>query len=289
MRTGFSIAAVLVVLNAVWVMAWGDGDDAKPKRAAEKKTGGSKPAVTRAEPIAREVITNGVEMKLVRIPAGTFDMGNDKGFDDEVPVHRVTISKDFFLGATEVTQAQYEAVMGENPSQNVGSSDLPVDTVPWDKAVEFCKKLSEKEGLEYRLPTEAEWEYACRAGSTGVIGLAEGGVEVNEADVEEYAWLRLNSEATQPVGRKKPNAWGLYDMHGNVFEWCQDNWLPYLDKAVTDPVAVATKVQKAKGEFFVLRGGSWEWGLDNAKTSARCRCKKVLRSRTVGFRVARSL
>ena len=209
MRTGFSIAAVLVLLNAVWVIAWGDGDN--------------------------------------------------------------------------------EAVMGDNPSQNVGSADLPVDTIPWDKAVEFCKKLSEQEGLEYRLPTEAEWEYACRAGGKGVIGLAEGGFEVAEADVEEYAWLRLNSEATQPVGRKKPNAWGLYDMHGNVFEWCQDNWLPYTDKPVTDPVALATKVQKAKGEFFVLRGGSWEWGLDNAKASARCRCKKVLRSRTVGFRVARSL
>jgi formylglycine-generating enzyme required for sulfatase activity len=216
-------------------------------------------------------------------------MGSEHGFEDQAPVHKVTISKPFFLGTTEVTQGQYEAIMAENPSQNLASSDDPVDSVSWLKAIEFCEKLSEREGVTYRLPTEAEWEYACRAGSEGKIGLGEGGVEVPEDKIEEYAWLRLNSEGTQPVGQKKPNAWGLYDMHGNVFEWCQDNWLPYSDKNATDPVAVAKKVQKGSGETFVLRGGSCDWGLDDSTAAARCRCNKNLRSRTVGFRVARSI
>jgi formylglycine-generating enzyme required for sulfatase activity len=162
-----------------------------------------------------------------------------------------------------------------------------VDTVSREKAIEFCTKLSEKEQLTYRLPTEAEWEYACRAGSRGPFGLGEGGIEVTESTIEEYAWFRLNSENSNPVAQKKPNAWGLFDMHGNVFEWCQDNWLAYPKKAMVDPVATATAVERAKGEFFVLRGGSWEWGVDNGKASSRCRCKKNLRSRTVGFRVAR--
>ncbi len=240
-------------------------------------------------PTKLEVIEDGVGIKLVRIPAGSFVMGSEKGFDDEVPVHRVTISKPFYLGQTEVTQAQYEAVMEENPSQSQ-ADDLPVDTVSWQKATEFCKKLSEREGKRYRLPTEAEWEYACRAGGDGDFGRGEGGVEVTESSIADYAWFRLNSEATSPVGRKKPNAWGLYDMHGNVFEWVQDNWLAYPKKATTDPLAVATAQQKLnKGEWYVLRGGSWEWGVDNGKASSRCRCKKTLRSRTVGFRVAREV
>jgi formylglycine-generating enzyme required for sulfatase activity len=242
------------------------------------------------EPTAKlEVIEDGVGIKLVRIPGGSFVMGSEKGFDDEVPVHRVTISKPFYLGQTEVTQAQYEAVMEENPSQSQ-ADDLPVDTVSWQKATEFCKKLSEREGKRYRLPTEAEWEYACRAGGDGDFGRGEGGVEVTESSIGDYAWFRLNSEATSPVGRKKPNAWGLYDMHGNVFEWVQDNWLAYPKKATTDPLAVATAQQKLnKGEWYVLRGGSWEWGVDNGKAASRCRCKKTLRSRTVGFRVAREV
>jgi formylglycine-generating enzyme required for sulfatase activity len=266
-------------------------DEPKP-RAAGKQTIARKTANETPTPASPAelptTLTNSIGMKLVLIPAGNFQMGSDRGFDDEVPVHRVTLTRPFYLGVTEVTQAQYEETMGDNPSQLVGRPDLPVDTVPWDKAVAFCEKLSEREGVKYRLPTEAEWEYACRAGGTGRFGLGEGGVEVTGENVEEYAWFRLNSAETQPVAQKKPNAWGLYDMHGNVFEWCQDNWLEYPNKPAVDPVALAPKGQK-KGEWFVLRGGSWEWGLDNGTASARCRCKKALRSRTVGFRVARSV
>jgi formylglycine-generating enzyme required for sulfatase activity len=277
---------LLALVNGAWRFACGD-DKAKPKA---KRPVVKKPAPSKVQPASLEFATNSLGMKLVKIPAGTFNMGSDLGFDDEAPVHRVTISKPFFLAVTEVTQGQYEALMAENPSQNVGSSDHPVDSVSWLRAVEFCERLSEKEGLQYRLPTEAEWEYACRAGSQGKIGLGEGGVEVPEDEIEEYAWLRLNSDGTQPVGQKKPNAWGLHDMHGNVFEWCQDHWLPYSEKPATDPVLIAKKIQRAAGgETFVLRGGSCEWGLDNSTAAARCRCNKNLRSRTVGFRVARSI
>ncbi len=290
MRAPLLVASLVVLLDAVLVIAWTDGKSAGKSASKTKPRASAKPA---AAPTVKasdlETVTNSLGMKFVRIPAGSFDMGADAGFDDQVPVHRVTISKDFFLAVTEVTQGQYEAVMDDNPSQHAGPGELPVDTVSWLKAVEFCEKLSEKEVLKYRLPTEAEWEYACRAGSNLKMGPGEGGVEVTDENVDEYAWLRLNSDSTHPVARKKPNAWGLYDMHGNVFEWCQDNWLPYSAKAVTDPVAIAKKAQQASGEFYVLRGGSYEWGLDDATAAARCRCKKLLRSRTVGFRVVRSL
>lgn len=288
--------AVLACMLVSSAAAQNEKLEVPKKQAAAKSTvrssGRSKgvgSAPITVAPHEPEVIVNGVGIRLAKIPAGSFPMGSESGFDDEVPVRLVTISRPFYLGVTEVTQQQYEAIMGVNPSQHIGSPDLPADTVSWEKAVQFCEKLSEREGVKYRLPTEAEWEWACRAGSKGQFGLGEGGVEVTTESINQYAWFRLNSEETNIVAAKKPNAWGLYDMHGNVFEWCQDNWLPYPDKPATDPVAVMTRAQKAKGEWYVLRGGSWEWGIDNGTSAARCRCKKVLKSRTVGLRVARSI
>src|SRR5262245_15651401 len=201
-------SSMLTLVTFTWlVVSADDKPNTKAKREAVKRVASAKVDSAKVE---IEIITNGVGMKLVKIPAGSFRMGSEHGFDDEVPVHKVVISKPFFLGVTEVTQGQYEAIMDENPSQNLASSDHPVDSVPWLKAVEFCEKLSEREGVKYRLPTEAEWEYACRAGGEGKIGLGEGGVEVAEDNIDEYAWLRLNSDSTQSVGQKKPNAWGLY-------------------------------------------------------------------------------
>jgi len=177
-------------------------------------------------------ITNSIGMKLVLIPKGTFMMGSpesEEGRDKDENQHEVTISKDYYLGVYEVTQAQYEKVMGKNPSYFQGAivgnenADLPVDRVSWEDAVEFCKKLSDlpeekKAGRVYRLPTEAEWEYACRVGSKTAYSFDD-----EEGLLPEYGWFKRNSSnRTHTVGLLEPNAWGLYDLHGNVWEWCSD-------------------------------------------------------------------
>jgi len=192
----------------------------------------------------------GVTMKLVRIRPGKFMMGSpdfEQGHEDhEGPQHEVTISKAFYMGVTEVTQDQYEAVMGKNPSHVKGPTN-PVEVVSWDDAVLFCRKLSEKTGKTLRLPTEAEWEYACRAGTTTRFSFGD-----SESALGDYAWHKGNCGGkTQPVAQKKPNAWGLYDMHGNVKEWCAD-WLgSYPTGTSVDPQGAASGVHR------VARGGDW--------------------------------
>jgi len=178
--------------------------------------------------------TNSVGMKFVWIDPGSFRMG---------PAHMVTLSKGFYLQTTEVTQQQWEAVMGTNPSHFKGP-DRPVESVSWEDAQKFLKKLNAKEkDSRYRLPSEAEWECACRA----------GGQEPDEAaDLDEVAWWGKNSSgATHPVGQKQPNAWGLFDMRGNVWEWVQDWYGAYSVGRQIDPRGPGS------GRFRVLRGGSW--------------------------------
>jgi formylglycine-generating enzyme required for sulfatase activity len=223
-----------------------------------------------------KVITNSIGMKLVLIPKGTFTMGApiEEGFEEQ---HQVSISKDYYLGVTEVTQGQYEKVMGVNPSHRQKrdirqkrvipksvSSMCPVEQVSWEDAVEFCKRLSElpeekKAGRVYRLPTEAEWEYACRAGSKTAFYFGD-----ESFNLSGYAWHAANSDyQTHPVGEKKPNAWGLYDMHGNVWEWCSDRYGDYPEGAVTDPVG------PEEGSIRVNRGGSWDRGAEDCRSAAR--------------------
>jgi formylglycine-generating enzyme required for sulfatase activity len=187
----------------------------------------------------------GIEFKL--LPAGTFTMG-DK---DDAPAHRVTLTKAFELGVYGVTQKQYEKVMGSTPSDFSGPQN-PVEQVSWHEAVEFCRKLSalpaeQAAGRVYRLPTEAEWEYACRGGTTTLYSFGD-----DESQLGQYAWYDQNSgNTTHAVGGKKPNPWGLYDMHGNVWEWCEDWYGEYAPSASEDPMGASS------GSSRVLRGGSW--------------------------------
>ena len=199
-----------------------------------------------------DVVANSIGMKLAYIPAGEFVMGSpetEAGREDAVTSetqHRVKLTKAFRMGTTEVTQAQWRAVMGDNPSKFKGDN-LPVDNVSWDNAVAFCRKLSAKEHRHYRLPTEAEWEYACRAGTTTAYYTGENTTALGKA-----GWSKDNSnKSTHPVGTKKANAWGLYDMHGNVWEWCSDWHGESQSKMVSDPTG------PANGTFRVIRGGSW--------------------------------
>ena len=237
-------------------------------------------------------ITNSIGMKLVLIPKGTFMMGSPESEErrrkDETQ-HQVTISKDYYLGATEVTQGQYEKVMGTNPSYFLGneiketSTNNPVEQVSWEDAVEFCKKLSDlpeekKAGRLYRLPTEAEWEYACRAGSKTAYSFGE-----SSKSLGDYAWFDGNrNNQTHPVGEKKANAWGIYDMHGNVWEWCSDRYGDYPKGAVSDPV------EQLEGSFRVYRGGSWDDVAAYCRSANRNGYVPSFRSRNLGFRVALS-
>ena len=184
-------------------------------------------------------IKNSISMKLRLIPPGEFMMGSPESeadrYDDETQ-HQVRITKPFYLSATDVTQSQYQQVMGNNPSHWKGANK-PVDMVSWNEAVEFCRKLSAQEGAEYRLPTEAEWEYACRAGPTTAYSFGD-----NVSQLGKYAWYENNSgNTTRAVGAKLPNAWGLHDMHGNVWEWCQDWHGAYESlQVVSDPTGVTS-------------------------------------------------
>ena len=169
---------------------------------------------------AEEVANNpAINIEMVYIPAGTFIMGSSNA-DDEKPAHEVSVSG-FYIGKYVVTQREWRAVMGYNPSAVIGE-DHPVEDVSWVEAQSFAEKLSEMTGQRYRLPTEAEWEYAARAGSTTTFHFGDDPEELGE-----YAWYDANSGGTShPVGQKRPNGWGLYDMAGNVREWCQDWWDP---------------------------------------------------------------
>jgi formylglycine-generating enzyme required for sulfatase activity len=237
-------------------------------------------------------IINSIEIKLVLIPNGTFMMGSpieEEGrYDNEVQ-HKVTISRDYYLGVTEVTQGQYEKVMGTNPSKfqkqvilNKDSSMYPVEKVSWEDAVSFCKRLSElpdekTAGRVYRLPTEAEWEYACRAESETAFHFG-GSSKLSD----DFAWFGNSNKQTHPVGQKKPNAWGLYDMHGNVFEWCGDWFNEYPKGAVSDPTG------PKEGVLRVFRGGSWEFGAASGRSATRFFTAPFGRGDWIGFRVALS-
>jgi formylglycine-generating enzyme required for sulfatase activity len=236
---------------------------------------------------AEKIYTNSIGMEFVLIPAGEFMMGagatDEYPPDHEKPQHKVTISKDFYLGKYEVTQEQWEAVMGNNPSEVKGSTN-PVENVSWDDVQVFINSLNRKEGHKrYRLSTEAEWEYAARAGSTSIYSFGD-----DEKQLGDYAWYRGNSSKTYsesyPVGQKQPNDWGLFDMHGNVWEWVQDRYGTdyYSQSPSIDPTGPTS------GPYRVIRGGSWSYNARDARSANRRSASPGYRNFSLGFRLALS-
>ncbi|XZO02557.1 MAG: bifunctional serine/threonine-protein kinase/formylglycine-generating enzyme family protein [Microcoleus sp.] len=234
-----------------------------------------------------ENLGRGVNLEMVQIPGGTFTMGspdNEEGRRDyESPQHRVTVPT-FFAGKYAITQAQWEAVMGNNPSRFKGEK-RPVENVSWDESVEFCKKLSQTTGKTYRLLSEAEWEYACRADTTTPFHFGETITPelVNYDGNYPYANAPQGKyrQETTDVGSFPPNAFGLYDMHGNVWEWCSDKWHDNYNGAPTDGSSWETG-----GSDRVLRGGSWNYNAVNCRSANRNRNSAGNRDSNIGFRVA---
>ena len=248
---------VLAELNRLWAKDW-EG------RWSFPTTGWCltfTPPSSRPDSNSRPAISP--QGKMVWIEGGSFTMGSPLSEVDrksnEGPQTSVTISGGFWMGIYEVTQAEYQAVIGSNPSVFTGDVNRPVDHVNWNAAMVYCAALTTSERAAgrcpadwaYRLPTEAEWEYACRAGTTTRFS---HGDDRGDSNLGNYAWYSRNSSSTtHPVGEKAPNAWGLYDMHGNIWEWCQDSWdgsANYPGGSTIDPLVTT-------GSFRVLRGGAW--------------------------------
>ena len=229
--------------------------------------------------------TNSIGMEFMKIPAGEFMMGSpsdEEGrYDGAGPVHKVTIEESYYLGKYEVTQEQWREVMGSNPS-NFKGDDLPVEKVSWNDVQEFIEKLNEMEGTdEYRLPSEAEWEYACRAGTFTRYSFGD-----DESKLGDYAWYGKNSGLeTHPFGQMKPNPWGLYDMHGNVWEWCQDRWHDDYDGSPSDGSAW----EDGSSSFQVVRGGGCNYYADYCRSANRDWFDPGNRDINLGFRVLRKL
>ena len=236
-------------------------------------------ATTTTQPV-RADWTNSIGMKFVLIPAGSFMMGSDSGGRDEQPVHQVQITNPFYLGIFEVTQAEWMAVMGSNPSYFSGDDSRPVEQVSWYDVQEFIFQLNALEETDkYRLPTEAEWEYACRAGSTTAFCFGD-----DESQLTQYGWY-MDNAGLEPhsVGHKLPNAWGLYDMHGNVWEWCADRYGSdyYTHSPASDPQGPSS------GESCVLRGATWQYYAWYCRSAYRWWFFPRYKNKSFGFRIAR--
>ena len=227
-----------------------------------------------------DTFLNSIGIQFVLVKAGEFEMGSNDSENDVRPIHRVKITKDFYIGKYEVTQAQWQAVMGNNPSifQECGEN-CPVDSVSYNDVQEFIKKLNAKEKTnKYRLPTEAQWEYVAQGGNENKEYKYSGSDNVK--DVAEY--IGNNNSNTKPVGGKKPNELGIYDMSGNVWEWVQDKYNSryYKKSSIEDPVNLTT------GTSFVLRGGAWNSSESNCRIIYRDLYSATLRIYFNGFRLA---
>jgi formylglycine-generating enzyme required for sulfatase activity len=266
---GAVVVAAILIGGIVWLIQRARTRTASPAttQSQQAKQTANEPPPT-GQPFTQNI--GGVEIQMVFVPGGTFLMGSPTSETvrdaDEGPQSDVTVQS-LYMSKYEVTQAEYKAVMGSNPSSFKGD-DLPVDSVSWNDAVEFCRKLSAKSGRDYRLPTEAEWEYASRAGTTGPWA----------GDVDTLAWYGANSGSrTHPVGQKQPNGFKLYDMNGNVWEWCQSKYKPY-------PYRAGDGREDLHGnDVRVMRGGSWESPAISCRSAYRRRV--IPDTRSIGFRI----
>jgi formylglycine-generating enzyme required for sulfatase activity len=258
------------LVTVLYLVLSGRTPEPQPEPRTARTTEGIQPASS---------LTNSLGMQFALISAGEFQMGSTSGTGHDL-VHTVRISKPFYLGLHEVTQGQWEAVMGNNPSYFKVDANRPVETVSWEEVQKFIDKLNAREGgILYRLPTEAEWEYAARAGSTTTYSFGD-----DSGQLGKYAWFAANAlHTTHPVGKLQPNAWGLYDMHGNVWEWVQDWHGTYTTEPVTDPQGPAS------GLLRVSRGGGWQFTSWYCQSAYRYRLAPGNRLPYLGFRLLRTL
>ncbi|MBE7500393.1 MAG: formylglycine-generating enzyme family protein [Verrucomicrobiales bacterium] len=274
-RVDAMVAGEGAALPADWVAQIGGSPDSGT--GANSAAGGPDPAV-----VARA--------GMVWIPPGIFTMGSppdERERDlDEGPLTQVVLPEGFWIGQHEVTQAEYLALMGTNPSHHEGQALHPVEKVSWQDAADYGRRLTAlerqagnlPEGYAYRLPTEAEWEYACRGGTTTRFNFGD---DADAALIRDHAWFSRNAEsATHPVGTRKPNAWGLFDVHGNVLEWCLDGWRSRLPGGQVTNVAVAPT-----GTLRAVRGGSWLYEARHARSANRDSYGVLVRCSDLGFRV----
>jgi formylglycine-generating enzyme required for sulfatase activity len=265
-----------------------DADSIQEKSRSDSEKQDSKQKKTNVSPNERSTLTidgtlpkkdfeNSIGIKFVLVQPGKFMMGSEE-YEWEKPVHKVTISKPFYLGIYPVTQKEWKAIMGNNPSYFKGDN-LPVESVSWNDVQEFIKKLNKKEGAnKYRLPSEAEWEYAARAGTTTRYSFGD-----DESKLVDHAWYDANSgDKTHDVGQKKPNPWGMYDMHGNVWEWVQDNWHGDYYGAPTDESS-----WEGSGSSRVFRGGGWGSIAWYCRSALRFYFDPGIRFCFLGFRLLR--
>lgn len=278
------VSLALAILASISAAA-GAGQPSAPQdaaRLAASKASDASPAKELALDLG-----GGLKLEFALIPAGEFLMGSDdsdpRGENNEKPRHRVRIAKPFYLGKYKIMQDQWDAVMGGNSSAFRGPK-YPVNAVSWDDCQAFIKKLDDKfppQRGKFRLPTEAQWEYACRAGSTTQWSFGD-----DVSKLGDYAWYRANAEESiHPLGQKKANAWGLYDMHGDLWEWCADSYdrRYYASSPAVDPAG------PPPNGYRVLRGGSWYLGPEYARSARRSWLGQNVGSFLHGFRLALKL
>ena len=272
-----------LLLGGVLVVSCGDDDNEEDVQASSSDQNGGNGSSdngnggTPAFDGKDKVYTvNGVSFTMIAVKGGTFQMGSDDGYEWEKPVHQVTLS-DYYIGETEVTQELWSAVMGSNPSYYTGNMQRPVEMVSWIDCQTFISKLNQLTGETFRLPTEAQWEYAARGGNK-----SKGYIYSGSNEIDEVAWYWDNSymALTHPVKTKAPNELGIYDMSGNVWEWCSDWYGDYSSAAQTDPTGPAT------GSSRVDRGGSWNFNATNCRVAFRYNAAPTGSGNSLGLRLA---
>jgi eukaryotic-like serine/threonine-protein kinase len=230
-----------------------------------------------------EDLGNGVKLEMVYIPAGTFMMGSQQQ-NSEQPIHQVNLGS-FYIGKYTITQEQYQAIVGKNPSTFKGSNH-PVECVSWNDAMEFCERLSQRTDQKYTLPSESQWEYACRGGSNTPFYFGETITPDLVNHKNDYSYRKvfkgMNRERTTAVGNFPPNTFGLYDMHGNVWEWCLDTWHQNYQGAPTDG---SGWIETTNNNYHLLRGGSWGSNPDYCRSAYRVKRSAMIRYYSIGFRV----